>query len=220
MVVTTGLAAPSDLRAETVSSSFIYLSWNDNSDNEDGFKIEYGFDGDSWNSIGEIDAGLESIDIINCQQSTTYYFRIRAFNDDGYSDYSNIASATTLTPIFTDSFDSDSLYAVPDDESWGWVYSGTSRLYVTDEKSYPSGGRCVKFIDSDSGSENYVVLRLVHTPVTAGTLSMWLYISQEGGFGINGWEDEDPEDYREDCSFYLQFCNNGELKLANGQDSN
>ncbi len=214
-----GLAAPSDLRAEAVSAFVINLFWQDNSDDEDGFEIEYKVGGDSWDSLGEVDANQTSVKIIDCQPSTTYYFRVRAFNDDGYSDYSNTASATTLDAIFTDNFDSDPLNEPPDDDSWNTYQSGSSSLYITNAKSYPSGGRCVKFVDAYSGDDNYAILGLEHEPLTEGTISLYLYISQWGSMGIVGWEDENAESYEDDATFYLQFCDDGQLIASHGLDS-
>ena len=211
-----GLAAPSNLRAETVSGTEIYLYWSDNSDDEDGFEIEYKVGSGSWDNLGELEANQNSCRVYNLQPSTTYYFRVRAFNDDGYSDYSNTASATTLDAIFTDSFDDDPLNQPPDDESWGYGYDGTSRLYVTDEKSYPSGGRCVKFIDPDEGDDNMIILRGEHTPITEGTLSMYLYISQRGYLGICGFEDANPVSRSDDATFFLQFLDDGRFLAIDG----
>jgi len=81
---------PTSLTATAVSSTQINLSWADNSDNETGFKIERDFvqiDTVGVGVTGYSDAGLDP--------STTYTYRVRAYNDDGNSGYSNNASATT-----------------------------------------------------------------------------------------------------------------------------
>ncbi len=90
-------SAPSGLTATTVSSSQINLSWTDNSSNEDGFKIERktGSTG-TWAQIATVGAGVTGYQNTGLSASTTYYYRVRAYNAAGDSAYSNEASATTL----------------------------------------------------------------------------------------------------------------------------
>jgi len=93
------LAAPSDLVATAVTSSQIDLSWTDNANNEDDFKIER-----KTGVIGvyaEIEKGIGTRTSYTSYSDTglvsgiTYYYRVRAYNTNGYSMYSNEASATT-----------------------------------------------------------------------------------------------------------------------------
>ena len=90
-------AAPGTLTAKAASSNRIDLSWADNSDNENGFKIERktGSDG----TYGQVDAtgpGATSYSDTGLGASTAYYYRVRAYNGAGGSSYTNEASATTL----------------------------------------------------------------------------------------------------------------------------
>ena len=214
-----GLAAPSDLWAEATSGTEIYIYWTDNSDDEDGFEVYFMAEGGSWVLLGENGANQTSGRVYDLHPSTTYYFRVRAFNDDGNSDWSNTASATTLDEVFSDDFDDDPLNEPPDDDSWNPRQSGSSSLYVTNEKSNPSGGRSVKFVDPISGDGNSAILELEHEPLTEGTISLYLYISSRGTMGIVGWDDEDAIDYEDDATFYLQFLDDGKLIASNGVDS-
>jgi hypothetical protein len=90
-------AAPTNLYADAVSSSEIYLSWTDNSDNEDGFTIERAGASMIWREIAV--AGIDTPYFLNVglTASVTYYYRVRAFNAGGNSGYSNTANATTLS---------------------------------------------------------------------------------------------------------------------------
>jgi predicted phage tail protein len=90
--------APSDLIATPISSSQINLSWQDNSDDETGFKIERKTGSGSYAQIATAGAGVTSYSDSGLSTSTTYYYRVRAYNTVGNSDYSNEASATTLPP--------------------------------------------------------------------------------------------------------------------------
>jgi hypothetical protein len=83
-------AAPTNLTAIAVSSSQIDLNWTDNANNETGFKIERNsvpIDTVGANETSYSDTGLDP--------STTYTYRVCAYNDVGNSDYSNSDSATT-----------------------------------------------------------------------------------------------------------------------------
>jgi hypothetical protein len=91
-------AAPDNLTATAVSTSQINLTWTDNSDNEDGFKIErctVGAGCPNFVQIAQTAAGANSFNNIGLMDGTTYRYRVRAFNSGGDSGYSNEASATT-----------------------------------------------------------------------------------------------------------------------------
>ncbi len=90
-------AGPSGLTATTASSSQINLLWTDNATNEDGFRIERCQNAGCTNfaQIAETAANTTSYNDMGLAASTTYRYRVRAFNAGGNSDYSNIAEATT-----------------------------------------------------------------------------------------------------------------------------
>ncbi|MBI5777855.1 MAG: hypothetical protein HZA49_00165 [Planctomycetes bacterium] len=87
--------APSNLRAEYFGLDRVYLTWNDNSDNEAGFIIEQRTEQSSFRPFGLVAANVTTYLKPNLAVSTTYYYRIRADNVGGYSDYSNEVSITT-----------------------------------------------------------------------------------------------------------------------------
>jgi len=80
-----------------ISSSQIDLSWTDNSDNEDGFKIERKKEGFvDWDEIEIVANDVTTYnDTTGLDDGTTYYYRVRAYNTAGNSNYSNEANATT-----------------------------------------------------------------------------------------------------------------------------
>ena len=88
-------AAPSGLAATATSSSTVDLSWTDNSGDESGFKVERAASGGAFSEIATVGADVTSYGDSGLAASTTYDYRVRAFNADGDSAYSNTASATT-----------------------------------------------------------------------------------------------------------------------------
>ena len=93
--------APTNLVAEATSSSRVDLSWQDNSDNESGFRIErLTGTGGSYDPVGEVGADVFTYSDLGLVGDTPYYYRVRAYGKGGNSPYSNIVSAKTpvLTP--------------------------------------------------------------------------------------------------------------------------
>jgi PA14 domain/Domain of unknown function (DUF1929)/Gylcosyl hydrolase family 115 C-terminal domain/Fibronectin type III domain len=90
-------AAPSNLNATTASTGQINLAWTENSDNETGFKIERctGTGCTNFAQIATVGAGVTTFSNTGLSSSTTYVYRIRAYNSAGNSSYSNSDSART-----------------------------------------------------------------------------------------------------------------------------
>ncbi len=88
--------APSGLTAYSGYSSQVDLSWQDNSNNEDGFKIERKTGaGGTYSQIGTVSANITSYQDTSLTCNTIYYYRVRANNSVGDSSYSNEANSTT-----------------------------------------------------------------------------------------------------------------------------
>ncbi|MDB6026080.1 MAG: hypothetical protein JWM68_2303, partial [Verrucomicrobiales bacterium] len=95
-------SAPSSVKATTVSSSQIKLTWVDNSGIETGQRIEYIRTGMSaWTFLVNVGANLESYTHSSLLSGTLYKYRVRAYNAAGPSPWSNTAQATTKDVIPT-----------------------------------------------------------------------------------------------------------------------
>ena len=95
--------APTNLLATAVSTNQINLSWTDNSGNEDGFKIERAPDSGgspgAWLQVAIVSSNVTAYSNVGLTPFTTYWYRVRAYNSGGDSDYSAPTSATTPCPI-------------------------------------------------------------------------------------------------------------------------
>jgi hypothetical protein len=90
--------APSSLTATTTSPSTVNLRWTDNSNNEAGFLIEMKTEGGTYSQIATVAANVATYLVSNLSDGKTYYYRVRASNGYGTSDYSNESSASTKVP--------------------------------------------------------------------------------------------------------------------------
>ena len=87
-------AAPSGLAA-THSSNTIILTWVDQSTNEASFKIERALGAGAFSQVTTVGANVTTYTDSGLAASTSYSYRVRAWNTSGDSTYSNSASATT-----------------------------------------------------------------------------------------------------------------------------
>lgn len=88
--------APSNLTATGISKTEIRLTWQDNSNDEAGFRIERKPGSGNFQEVRVVGAGVTSFISSGLVSSTTYVFRVRAYNSIGASGYSNEARGTTL----------------------------------------------------------------------------------------------------------------------------
>jgi hypothetical protein len=109
-------SAPSGLTANVISPTAIILSWTDNSNNEDGFKIESSLtSGSGFAQIDTVSSGITSYTNAGLTANIPYYYRVRAYNSAGNSAYTTEASAT-ITEII-------SAPAIPSGPAAGLVYT-------------------------------------------------------------------------------------------------
>ncbi len=86
---------PTGFLAEAASTTLVTFLWTDRDSNEAGYKIERSTDNATWNQVATASADATSAQDATVQKSTTYFYRIRAWNDGGDSPYSDAVSVTT-----------------------------------------------------------------------------------------------------------------------------
>ncbi len=86
-------SVPGTLTLTSGPALMITLSWQDNSTNEEGFGIERGTNGVNFITIGTTPSNTAGYQDNGLAKGTAYYYRVRAFNDAGFSAYSNIAQS-------------------------------------------------------------------------------------------------------------------------------
>jgi hypothetical protein len=129
----------------------LILSWQDNSTNEDGFKIERGVSG-SYGEIASVGPNVKSYTDTGLLAGTTYCYRVRSFNSSGVSSPSNESCATI--PITT--------FAL------GLTKSGTGSGSVT---SNPAGITCGT--DCSEAYSSGTIVSLIATPDSGSTFAGW-----------------------------------------------
>jgi hypothetical protein len=127
-------AVPANLTATAVSSSQINLTWTD-SDIETGFKIERctGAGCSDFAQIATVSANVTSYSNTGLTGSTSYSYRVRAYNIAGDSDYSNTTSAVTLA--------APALPAAPTNLSAAVISKSQINLTWTDNSGNETGFR-------------------------------------------------------------------------------
>ncbi len=91
-------AAPSDLVARVIDGVYVELRWNDNSPNEQGFRIERRMPGHEFVSVGEVLTDIRLFKDDKVDPDSKYVYRVQAFNSKGLSEYSNEVLVETKKP--------------------------------------------------------------------------------------------------------------------------
>ena len=88
-------AAPTNLAATAMDAQTIDLSWVDNSAFEDGYEVQRCCQ-TGWVVVGNLPANATSYRDAGLVTNAQYYYLVRAKKDQGYSTFSNTASATVI----------------------------------------------------------------------------------------------------------------------------
>jgi hypothetical protein len=130
----------------------VRLVWSDNSDAEQGFRIERSTNGGAFRPIGTVGANVQSYVDNSALPDTQYGYRIVAFN--GYGDATAAPSGTVRTPIepFTSLALAKDVYAVTVPSSNGAILKAYDRAdgkLVFTDYAFPGFGGDVRIAVAD-----------------------------------------------------------------------
>ncbi len=101
--------APSNLWAAALAANKIRLTWQDNSDDETGFRVEVRLEGVFVEIPFAVPPNTRALNISGLGAATEYAFRVRAVNAFGGSTPTNVARTTTFAAAAPCLVDSDQL---------------------------------------------------------------------------------------------------------------
>src|ERR1041384_3772169 len=130
----------------------VTLSWQDNSTNEDGFKVERASNGGIYAQIASVGANTQSYADSGIVAGTSYCYRIRSFNTNGVSSPSNESCVTIPITTF----------------NLNLTKSGTGSGSVT---SVPAGISCG--VDCSENYSSGTVVSLTATAASGSTFAGW-----------------------------------------------
>jgi subtilisin family serine protease len=91
--------APAYLAILAVNNNSVTLQWQDNAQNETDFELQYSTGNETgWTPYSELIAANKTQTTVVVTAGTVYQFRIRAVNEQGNSEWSNLVTMPTTTP--------------------------------------------------------------------------------------------------------------------------
>jgi len=134
-------SAPSNLVAAADGTSEIVLTWSDNANNEDQFRLQRAIGGGSFSTIANLSANTTGHRDDGLDPGTTYRYRVRASNSDGVSSWSSTAQATTnANPTTTD------------DRALGDVAQANGRLEGDFRDTHADDGDVQRLVETSGGA--------------------------------------------------------------------
>ncbi len=139
------ISAPTNLQAGSAGSGTIDLSWEDNSDNETGFRIQRKDSTNIFSDVGIVSEN-ETTFTDNVTDITSYTYRVIAYNDSAISNYSNEAEIViTQVPVNLISF-SGHVFGSKVTLNWMSATETNNKGYAV-ERSFGSSWAEISFIN-------------------------------------------------------------------------
>lgn len=104
ILVSTAIPAPpANITAIALSSSRVKITWQDNSDSEEGFRIlrRSSLSG-SYLTVGEVGKNITTYTDTSLSGGRWYYYKVVSFNSTGYRESSDISIRTNESKTFSD----------------------------------------------------------------------------------------------------------------------
>jgi peptidyl-Asp metalloendopeptidase len=135
-------ATPASLTATTVAADRIALTWVDRSGDESGFLLQRAVGGGSFSDRATLGSNVTSFTDTGLTASTTYHYRVRAYNGAGASAYTDVASATTANAPVAPASPSPATVAVSGSTasvSWADVTGETGYTVLRETRNSKTG---------------------------------------------------------------------------------
>ena len=152
-------AAPANLIVEATGSTSVLLEWKDESDDEDGFRIQIRSGGDMWRNLVAVEADVETATLDTLKRGGRYMVRVRAYHDLGGAD-SDIVAVTLPSGDGPGPGPGPGGISVPDDITatasgstaveLGWSAAATGTVEV-EARTWKEGWRNVASTDAAAG---------------------------------------------------------------------
>ncbi len=161
------LTAPSNFITTVVSSTQINLTWQDNSSNETGFKVERctGATCTNFAEIKSTGANVVAFNNTGLTAGTVYRYRVRAFNSTLYSSYTAIMNAQTSAPPLSKPTNLKTTVLAGKQIRLNWQDTNTTETGFKIERC--SGASCINFAEINAVGAN--VLTFTDSGLQAGT---------------------------------------------------
>ncbi|MEW4922690.1 DNRLRE domain-containing protein [Algibacter sp. 2305UL17-15] len=153
--------APTNAAAVETSCTSIAITWDDNSDNEDGFKIMRGINGSNHTLYETTAPDVTSFNAENLDENTTYSFRVKAFNVVGNTSASQ-ANVIVTSSCGVNSVDATNDAYVRNGNKSGNNYGSNSVMQIKEtSKSNKKRHAYIQFDVSDlTTTQGNIVLRI------------------------------------------------------------
>lgn len=162
---------PQNLTAYQQGKNFITLTWEDLSDNEDGFILEISTDNKSFDEAGRVGKDETSITINELDAETTYFFRVYAYNLKGVESlYSEVLKTeTTGDPVAPEA----SVLVSPEEGAELGALNDVILKWKNDTKPHFGEVKYSVYLGTDANSLSQVAKDLTGFEYNAGLLKSW-----------------------------------------------
>ncbi len=180
-VSTAAVTSPSALTAMNISTATVQLNWVDNSNNEDGFRIERMENNGSYSEIATVAANINTYEDA-VSQPADYKYRVRAYNSTDNSGYSNEACITVLVvpvelSLFTIEISKNESSVIlkwetaSEKNNHGFEIERTLLIPPFDKGGIPGGWATIGFVEGNG---------------TTTEKSVYKYVDDFGSYGYTG----------------------------------
>jgi hypothetical protein len=184
-----GPTAPGSLTGRATGATSVRLMWEDRSDDESGFEVQFRRAGGRWTAHSTLPANTTTADVTGLTPGERYDFRVRAFNASGRST-SNTVRVTLSAAEYTDCVPAEPLVTFEHGYTVGmcveYLEGGIGPIVKEDAKDYGLVSResgILYFFDRDNAEVLVKVLNPCAGPANNGYL--WVFVAPVTDLAFN-----------------------------------